>query len=69
MIKAFSHIVHCSASLPSLTQRGVFFFFLINLFFGCAGSLLLPVAFLYCGEWALFLAMVHRLLTAVASCV
>ena len=68
MIKAFSHIVHCSASLPSLTQRGVFFFFILFLF-GCAGSLLLPVAFLHCGEWALLLATVHGLLTAVASCV
>ena len=37
--------------------------------FGCAGSLLLRVAFTGCSEWQLLFIVVHRLLLAVASLV
>ena len=40
------------------------FIYLIN---GCAGSPLLPMGFLSCGEWGVLFVVVHGLLAAVAS--
>ena len=45
------------------------YFFNIYLFFGCAGSSLLPVGFSRCSEVGLLFVEVHKLLIVVASLV
>ena len=58
-----------------MTDVGLFFFFLINVFIyllfilGCIGSLLLHVAFSSCGERGLLFVAVHGILIVVVSLV
>ena len=69
------HCTHCPRCFDDdfknlfLAALGLFFFKNYLFTLGCAGSSLLHRLSSSCDEWGLLIAVVHRLLTAVASLV
>ena len=66
-------ILNLELTLNFMSQFPMFFFYVyilkLLIYFNCAGSLLLYVAFSSCEEWGLLFIVVHGLFIAVASLV